>query len=576
MGPRVAVPRKRKRWVVIAGVFLYLMIGIIAWVESDDFEQAFAAANAWGVGFGFLDAAPPTNTGHTNNAEQFDFAGAMAHAQTIGKYITVSTSSALASAYSTATAGTYIRITPGTYTWSSVGLSGASGTTARPVVVDGNNLVTISNITKGFRVTGSSNVVIGRMTFANTTEYMAVIENAPRVRLTQITGTGLGTDGATIGYIRINQASDYWRVDHCNLTTGGRQGVQLYWYKDVYGTGYVISRHGRVDRNTFAGVALAQAGHVQLGQGSNTDVDLHYAAGGGDAYATVEYNLFDRVGQNEGSHTGSKTSYNIYRYNYFKSCRGGIEWRAGTHGQFVGNYSSGCSRGPATHIIVYDRHNVVANNIFIQQTGNCSTLLSLWNGSGWRQLSASKWSYVPETAYNIIANNTVIAAGGFFSKEVLGYYGDNITYAGQSTTSGPAVPSHHNTIINNIFVATGTVSGTALTKLDTHNPKPVNDTISTNNWYLTGAGVLGAIYPRDVSPIGGNPNLSVAWVPQAGSPALDVGIFHTAIAVDYYGNNRAVGQIDLGAIQVTLSPPAQRGAGLNRGQHRGGYIGGWV
>lgn len=601
MGPRITSTRRRKRWQVVASVFVYLLLGLWAWVESDDGSllDAYAAANAWAVGFGFLDAAPPTNAGHTNAAGKFDFADALSYAQGAGRYFAVSTSAELVSRFSNATAGTYIRINPGTYSWSSVTLSGGSGSTARPIVIDGANLATLATITRGLKFSACSNVVVGRFAASNVAEYLAWIDGATRVRLTEITGTNIGSDKKQDGVIKITNSADYYHIDHCSLSSGGRHGIYLYWDLDDFNAQRQVSRFGRIQYNTIttnSQVPWAGSGAVfGVGEGffrSYMSSDEYYSYQ--DSQLIFEHNHVKNCDQTEGVLLMVKVNTCALRYNFFDANDGELELRGGYGNVVAGNFVRNNKRASAQQLIVYGREHTIANNIFVMDSGSGRTQIRIWNGGGQRWLE-TKWSPVAET-YNIaVINNTLIATGGWASNSSgnqaqIAIWGDNVTYKSVGDYTGdfqqPSAASHDITILNNIFRSTGTsyvrnswvyTSGGGTYGGISFTVTPYNMTVANNCYYATGGASRGELYSSyDASPVASDPLLSAVYAPQSGSPVLDVGSYHSALTMDYFGNNRAIDAIDLGAIQVSLSPPAQRGAGLNRGMFRGGYMGGSV
>lgn len=590
--------KRRKGYHKAAVLYCAALFSICAGVLADDLEttpdMALNASLSLLFAFGFLDATPPTNTGPGNTANSFDFSAAYTAAVAAGKYTAVSTQTALNNAIAAATPGSFIRINAGTYSWSTV--ITCTGTSDSPIVIDGNDAVTINGATRPFDFSGASYVVVGRMTInASVQESVRWTNQSLWCRLTECSVTNAGTDAQGIGYLWIGKGSHYYQIDHNTLwTDGGRQGIQVYWDGTDLAAGRTLPYGGWIAYNELTGYTtqVAPVG-IQIGVGepflySSQGVTYAQYWANHDSSATIEYNYIHSCVQSGGEVVAFKADQNIFRYNYFKGNHGALTLRAGHTHQVYGNYFANNKRPSAGLVDVYDRAHTIINNIFVQDTTAYGVyMLMLWNASGTRYLGGS-WTPVHTVTDCLVAHNTFVGTGAWANANATGqscirigngnveygYSGDPLT-GGSVSLAG--YPMHDNTIVNNIAHITGSsTSYMALTYVSTTGGGggggssfacvPYNLTVSNNLYYSSGGAAYGLLYSGyDADPQEGSAGLDSAFSPTNPGPAVGTG-YQIAVASDYYGLARS-GIKDIGAVAVTGDSGGN--SGFSRGQLRG-------
>lgn len=569
MGPRITSTRRRKRWQVVASVFVYLLLGLWAWVESDDGSllDAYAAANAWAVGFGFLDAAPPTTStvGWLSNDEAVDWGDLQANAS---RLISVSSSAELSAALATAAPGDYIRVVDavGAVTWSGLRTS-VAGTATEPIVIGPQGVTGSGRSSRVVVFSGSgtwldikhSHYIVGGFGFSNHLGSAFQTLNAANVRITDCTFNNVGNAASGDGWLyQIDYNCPSWRIDHCRFQALANSArIDIY---DPASTSNSIN--GRFDHNTIDG-NVGEYTACQIGQGSakyNNTADCEDNGGKWSAYCTFEYNHIANTG-NYPEQPSVKSSNNIIRYNWYDGCKAQILVRQANDCQVYGNYVNSRQGAGAAAIEVYGARHVIHNNI-VHVKATLDSAAAEMQG-GFRTNTP-----VPPCRNTKWVNNTFYDPLGLCDRSVIRLNADP-----GGLTRGYVATSANQWINNIVLKNTGTFAAATKTARQTA-PADGSPALTRNLFY--GSAADGAGVGLDTSPIVGDPKLSATYELQLGSAAIAAGTYDSLAALDFFGRNRSITGIDVGAVQTSASPPAQRGSGLNRGMCRGGYMGGSV
>lgn len=572
MGPRIVKQHKRKRWVIVAAIYIYFLLGLSAWANSEQpLKSSFAASHALVVGFGFLDAAPPTvaSVGWTCNDEAAHWGDLQASAARI---VSCATRAELAAALAAAQPGDYLRIADsvGAVTWAGLQTS-VDGTAAAPIIIGpqgydangrSNRAVTFSGSGTWIDIT-HDHYIVGGFKFTSHLGSAFQALNATHLRVTDCRLDTVGNNASGDGWMyQVDYGCTDWRIDHCNLRNLGKNGRV-----DIYDpASYTNPVRGRFDHNTIDGTVNSSDGAshsaCQIGQGSqkyNDTTNPRENGGKWAAYCTFEFNHIANTGGYP-EQPSCKSSNNVIRYNWYDGAKAQIIVRQANYCEVYGNYVNSAQGTGAAAIELYGaNHQVWANIVHAQSAlDTCITEMS----GGFRGTTP-----VPPCENCQIIANTFYDPLGKTDRCCVRFNAD----PGGITTG--AVGCSGETWKNNIILRNNGTYSVAKALLGT-SPASSGYTVANNLWY--GTSTNGAGYALDSAPVTANPDLDANYSPQVGSGAIAAGVYHTLATIDFLGNPRDISAIDIGAIQTTLSPPAQRGAGLNRGQSRGGFIGGWV
>lgn len=251
----------------------------------------------------------------------------------------------------------------------------AKGTEQAPIVITAKSLggAEIKGLA-GFRVSNASYVIIQGFKFTHsqdnseTSDDMAIqCENCKNIRFTRnyfslTTTTNVQSDW--LGITSIESTNN--RIDHNTFANKATDGVFVL----ILGSNDDVSRHNRIDHNYF---------YNQFNPGGNGGECLRIGNSVlalKNAYATVEYNLFEKCNGDMESVT-VKSSSNLVRSNTFRDNHGSLTLRHGNNNTVEGNFFLYGENG----IRIYGHDHKIINNYFEGDYGSGS-LSTLVVGSG--------------------------------------------------------------------------------------------------------------------------------------------------------------------------------------------------
>jgi chondroitinase B-like protein len=199
-------------------------------------------------------------------------------------------------------------------------------------------------------------------------------------------------DNSRIHWIRIAGAeSHHNRIDHCYTEGKLKDGVVLVIDGDEQKG--KMSADNRVDHNHFKDVVRAVNNGMETIRIGTSSVAQF------DARALVEHNLFQNA-SGDAEIISSKSCSNIYRYNTFVDCDGGVVMRHGHRSTVEGNFFFGSGRPRTAGIRVHGSDHRVVNN-YLSGLGQFSI-----------SLPAGQSKFVPTghepTLRCVVAHNTVV------------------------------------------------------------------------------------------------------------------------------------------------------------------------
>lgn len=389
------------------------------------------------------------------------------------RVVTVSSIAQLQSAADAAQPGDRIELVDGTYTTSGSIALRRSGTASAPVTVAAQHVGKAEiRGTNGFSFADSDYVVVEGFQLRHGGGF-SVPAGSHHVRLTR-------------NLVQLTSSSGNWvtvtgndvEVDHNTFQNKSTEGVFL----QISGPGdSAMAQRTRVRHNYFHD-------HTFSGDNGGESIRLGYSYRQlSSAYATIEYNLFERA-NGDSEAISVKSSDNTVRYNTIRDSVGSIVLRHGNRNLVEGNLMLGNTAG----IRFYDNDHVIINNVIQGGTGQ----IIAGSGDVADDTTGSTAHARPDrvlVAFNTVSSNRT-----------------NILQVGQGTDRlGP----NQCTFADNIFVGGG--SG-ALLDIDEATGTTWQGNIV---WAGTGGNVPSAGY-RSVNPAlttdaGGLRRLT------SGSPAVD-------------------------------------------------------
>lgn len=199
-------------------------------------------------------------------------------------------------------------------------------------------------------------------------------------RLTNITIDNYNSDSS--GTVTGTDIDNKWvsiygvrnRVDHCTFINKSNSGATVVvWYDNPVYPQKSTPTYNRIDSNYFN-----QRSYL----GGNGGESIRIGTGAASrtfAYNVIEYNLFENMIQTEPEIISNKTCFNIYRYNTFKNCSGGLTLRQGRYCDVYGNFFivDKASVEEDYGIRIIDKGHRVFNNYIEGISGNKNSLTSL-------------------------------------------------------------------------------------------------------------------------------------------------------------------------------------------------------
>jgi poly(beta-D-mannuronate) lyase len=205
------------------------------------------------------------------------------------------------------------------------------------------------------------------------------------------------------------------RIDHCTfINKSNPRATVVVWYSPVTYPAEAVSTYHRIDSNYFKGRSYmgANGGETIRVGDSNTSRT--------NGFNIIESNLFEDCSQAEPEIISNKSDFNVYRYNTFRNCDGGITLRHGRYCQVYGNYfiRDNATTTAAYGIRIIDKGHKVFNNYFEGLNGNSGgtsqnrAVISLMNGLSVDTTDAAAASgYFPADSA-LVAYNTIVDCKG--------------------------------------------------------------------------------------------------------------------------------------------------------------------
>jgi len=358
------------------------------------------------------------------------------------KNTTITTLSQLQSAYSSAIAGDTITIKNGTYNWGQINLINARTTSNSPWIV------VKSQTALGVTFTGSTylgfsgkRILITGFRFANgNSGNNAVISFrssssvlADYCRISNMRIDNYNTPNSTIENEWVAIYGIRNRLDHCSfINKSNARATVVVWYSTATFPAKSVSTYHIIDSNAFVHRSYMGGNggeSLRVGVGNNSKTD---------GYNVIEYNLFEDCIQTEPEIVSNKSARNIYRYNTFHNCNGGLTLRMGKYSTVYSNFfiNSDPTKTGSYGIRIIDKGHKVFNNYcegLLGTSGSNSSMRSpivIYNGSFASADSLNplilNGAYLPADSAVVVFNTIVNCAGG--PGIILGY-----TDAGNAT-----------------------------------------------------------------------------------------------------------------------------------------------
>ena len=312
----------------------------------------------------------------------------------------VSTKGALQSRMNAAIPGDEVVVQNGTYNWDLISINNTKGSnssawitlraeTFNGVVFTGTTYLQFAGkhiLVNGFRfANGNAPGTNDVIQFRNSSTGTA----ASYCRMTNVTIDNYNSDSS--GTVTGTDIDNKWvsifgvhnRLDHCTFINKSNSGATVVvWYDNPTYPNQSTPTYHLIDSNYFNGrTYLAGNGGESIRVGVSQTSRTY-------AYNVIEYNLFENMIQDDPEIISNKSCFNIYRYNTFLNCSGGLTLRHGRYCDVYGNFTIinklGVSQDYGIRII--DKGHRVYNNYIEGTDGNKNSLTTarcpiiLYNG----------------------------------------------------------------------------------------------------------------------------------------------------------------------------------------------------
>ncbi|OXM88339.1 chondroitinase-B domain-containing protein [Paenibacillus rigui] len=379
-------------------------------------------------------------TARSNDGQSADSAPVTVTPQQPSPQIVVHNSTELGSALSAANPGDTILLDDGNYAGLTV--TGRNGTAAQPIVVKAKNKGMAKFNSSGLLLKNSSYITLQDIEFAMTSAGNWVrLTGSHHIRITNNyfhSPSTTSVSGSSIWIFIDGSGSHDNRVDHNLMENKLDRGKFIVFDGISSGTGpYEITQHDMVEYNIFRNTVSRQTNESEsIRVGVSTLISL-------DAYATIQYNIFDHCDADP-EIVSIKSGSNTVRYNYFIESLGSLSLRAGNSSSAYGNIFIGNGRtapNPTAGgeplgtggIRVYGENHKVFNNYFEGLTGTVwDAPLTFTTGDKDDMLNHLDTPGAHFIAKNVtVANNTLInnTSGIELGYDRYGIPPENLTFA---------------------------------------------------------------------------------------------------------------------------------------------------
>lgn len=294
-----------------------------------------------------------------------------------GTTVEVANATELGTALQAATPGTTVLLKDGNY--AGLTITGVHGTAEAPITIRAKNKGMAVFNSSGLRFTDCSYV-----TLEDTTLSMASAGNWVRLtgshhmRVTDnrfYSPSSVTPATSSVWILLDGSGSHDNRVDRNLMENKRDKGKFIVFDGVASGTGpYEITQHDVVEYNIFRHTLSRQPNESEgIRLGVSNLVALN-------AYATIQYNVFDQV-DSDPEFVSVKSGANTIRYNYFIECLGSLTLRAGIGSSVYGNLFLGNGRTAPNPdptglplgtggVRVYGENHKIYNNYFEGLTGS--------------------------------------------------------------------------------------------------------------------------------------------------------------------------------------------------------------
>ncbi|WP_246302721.1 chondroitinase-B domain-containing protein [Paenibacillus plantarum] len=362
--------------------------------------------------------------------------------------VSVSNSTQLAQAINAASPGAVIELENGNYATFSI--TGKHGDASNPIVIKAKNKGMAVFNAGPIKFTDSSYITIQDMTFVmdSTASNWIRITGCNHMRITNnyFHSPSSATDATKSSWVYIDGwSSHHNQVDH-NLMENKKDRGKFILFdgnRDTVAGTYEITQYDVVEYNIFRNTLPRQENESEGIRLGVTDL-VHL-----NAYATIQYNIFDHV-DSDPEYVSVKSGGNVIRYNYFIESLGEVSLRSGNGSSVYGNMFIGNGRevlptNPDSRTLgtggvrVYGQNHKVYNNYFQGLTGtewDATIALTTGDNDNLTQPIPSNNHYIAKNI--MIANNTLVDNKGGIE---LGFvrYGmapQNVTFANNVVVGG--------------------------------------------------------------------------------------------------------------------------------------------
>ncbi|QRO00208.1 discoidin domain-containing protein [Archangium violaceum] len=366
-------------------------------LQTFDFTDVASARYVRLVGYG--------NTSNAwNSYLEVEIHGSAAEAP--GNVVNVATAAQLITALANATAGTTIVLANGTYTKSGAfSIQNKNGTASNPITLKAANRgQAIISGDASISVSGSSYVVIEGLKFTNTGASAIVLDGSNNVRVTRNT-FDLTENGTEVKWLMLKgSGSHHNRIDHNDF--GGKSDPGPVIAMDGnYST--QMTQYDVIEYNYFHDIGPRLANGLETLRMGLSAVSML------DAYATVQYNLFERC-DGDPEFISIKSGHNTIRYNTVLNSQGQLTARHGNYNSIYGNFILGDgTKTGVGGIRIYGTDHKVYNN-YLEKLTDDALLIDGGdfdggpNSSSYTSTDLSKhWKvYRAEVVNNTVVNST--------------------------------------------------------------------------------------------------------------------------------------------------------------------------
>ena len=347
---------------------------------------------------------------------------------TFAKNTFVNTLTQLQTTYSSALPGDTITIVNGTYNWGQINLVNTKSTSTSSWIVvkaqtplgvtfNGSTYLQFSGkriLITGFRFSNGNSGTNAVISFRSSSSVLADYCRISNMRIDNYNTPDSTVENEWVGIYGVRN-----RLDHCSfINKSNARATVVVWYSTATFPNKSISTYHLIDSNAFVHRSYMGGNggeSLRVGVGNNSRTD---------GYNIVEYNLFEDCIQTEPEIVSNKSARNIYRYNTFHNCNGGLTLRMGKYSTVYSNFfiNSDPTKTGSYGIRIIDKGHTVFNNYCEGLLGTSGTLGSMrcpiviYNGSFSSADSLNplilNGAYLPADSAVVVFNTIVNCAGG--------------------------------------------------------------------------------------------------------------------------------------------------------------------